>query len=128
MSINTFDFLYLPRGAFIKFKGRRARSRKEKEHNNKIKAQRPKINEMANSLAKQLLLGNKENGEKAAKAQSEWGEIHCRIYFCCTSSEFLRKIFFLLLLLLLALECLKSTMSEWARDGERIGDSSCSPY
>lgn len=32
MSINTFDFLYLPRGAFIKFKGRRCeRNRKEKE-------------------------------------------------------------------------------------------------
>lgn len=55
------------------------REKEKRSTNNKIKAQRPKINEMANSLAKQLLLGNKEKGgrssererAKAAKAHSE---------------------------------------------------------
>lgn len=41
MSINTFDFLYLPRGAFIKFKGRRCekkRKRKRAQQQNKSPA------------------------------------------------------------------------------------------
>jgi hypothetical protein len=96
MSINTFDFLYLPRGAFIKFKGRRCEKQKEEKEstNNKIKAQRPKINEMANSLAKQLLLGNKEKRE--SEREGCQGTVGVRyiaeniFFFRCTSSEFLR--------------------------------------